>query len=215
MLKIILTGPESCGKTTLARQLAAHFQVPLVEEYVREFFEKKGTPDTSGQAPQYQEADLKEIAVGQIQAEINAQKAVNQSFNHSKNSVKPKFMICDTDVLTIKIWSEEKYGRCDDWIMEQFQMSNFRFQMPDSAPSNFKLQTLYLLCSPEGIAWEADPLRENAHDRDRLFTIYEENLIFYQKNYQILRGSIGERFEAAKEILGTLAAHSSPKTSCF
>jgi nicotinamide riboside kinase len=127
-------------------------------------------------------------------------------------------MICDTDILTIKIWSEEKYGRCDDWILQQCATSHSKplpetmntkgqtlkvpyFQVQNPKNTHLKMQNLYLLCSPEGIAWEADPLRENAHDRARLFTIYEENLIFYQKNYQILRGSIGERFEAACALI--------------
>jgi nicotinamide riboside kinase len=202
MLKIILTGPESSGKTTLARQLAAHFNAPLVEEYVREFFEKKGTPDTSGEAPQYKEADLKKIAIGQIKAENKALILVNQKVISNQKNEKDAFIICDTDVLTIKIWSEEKYGRCDEWIIEQ--ISDAQFHTPNAkltAPSNFKLQTIYLLCSPEGIAWEADPLRENPNDRDRLFSIYEQNLQFYEKNYFILRGPIFERLAYAKAMI--------------
>jgi nicotinamide riboside kinase len=198
MLKIVLTGPESCGKTTLARQLATHFNVPLVEEYVRDFFEKKGTP-------QYKEQDLAKIAKGQIKAEQKALNLVNQQVKENKIAEKDAFFICDTDVLTIKIWAEEKYGRCEEWIIEQ--ISDAKFPMPNakhSAPSNFKFQTIYLLCSPEGIAWEADPLRENPNDRDRLFSIYEENLIFYEKKHFILRGPIFERFERAKANLSAL-----------
>jgi nicotinamide riboside kinase len=214
MLKIILTGPESCGKTTLARQLAKHFDVPLVEEYVREYFEKK-------QTPQYQEADLKEIAMGQMAAEKKVENILFKQFTRKNRTKKPLFFICDTDILTIKIWSEEKYGRCDEWIMDQFQISDFKFQIPDiplssnSPPpsnfklqtsnilltSNFKLQTLYLLCSPEGIEWEADPLRENPHDRERLFEVYEKQLILCEKSYKILRGDIFERFEFVKNML--------------
>ncbi len=199
MLKIVLTGPESCGKTTLARQLATHFNAPFVEEYVREYFEKKGTP-------QYNAADLTKIAKGQIKAEKKALAIVNQQVMQKEKAKKDAFIICDTDVLTIKIWSEEKYGRCDDSIIQGFQMSNSKFQRSKRhvQTSNFKLQTIYLLCSPEGIAWEADPLRENPNDRDRLFTIYAQNLIFYQKKHFILRGPISERFEAAKAILLTL-----------
>jgi nicotinamide riboside kinase len=195
MLKIILTGPESCGKTTLARQPAAHFNAPLVEEYAREFFEKKGTP-------QYKERDLVKIAIGQIKAEKKVLEAVNQQVTQKEKAEKDAFLICDTDVLTIKIWSEEKYGHCDGWIIEQ--MSDAEFQMPNpkpATPSNFKLQTIYLLCSPEGIAWEADPLRENPNDRARLFDIYEENLQFYEKNYFILRGPVSERFAYAKAMI--------------
>jgi nicotinamide riboside kinase len=197
MLKIILTGPESCGKTTLARQLAEHFDMPLVEEYVRAYFEKKDTP-------QYKETDLKEIAIGQIAAEKKAESALFKQLKHKKRANNHPFFICDTDVLTIKIWSEDKYGRCDEWIIEQFQISDFRFQIPDTTDlqtSNAQLQTLYLLCSPEGIDWEADPLRENPNDRERLFEVYEKQLIQYQKSYKILRGSISERFEFVKDIL--------------
>jgi HTH-type transcriptional regulator, transcriptional repressor of NAD biosynthesis genes len=199
MIKIILTGPESCGKTTLARQLATHFNVPLVEEYVRDFFEKKGTPEVSGQAPQYQEADLKDIAIGQIKAENEAESAFSKQLKRKNQEEVNQFLICDTDVLTIKIWAEEKYGRCDELILGSLQ-GFLRLET-----SNFKLQTLYLLCSPEGIEWEADPLRENPNDRERLFTVYERNLIFYQKSYFILRGSISERFELAKDILLALS----------
>jgi GTPase SAR1 family protein len=59
MIKIILTGPESTGKTTLAKQLADYFHAPLVQEYARIFFQKKDTP-------QYNQADLTEIAKGQM-----------------------------------------------------------------------------------------------------------------------------------------------------
>jgi nicotinamide riboside kinase len=225
MLKIILTGPESCGKTTLARQLAKHFGVSLVEEYVREYFEKKQTSRRKiGTGSQYKEADLKEIAIGQVAAEKKAESTLLKQWMREKRAKKPPFFICDTDVLTIKIWSEEKYGCCDEWIIEQCQISDFRFQkslratkqpdISDLQTSNYKLQnktplqtsnsqlqTLYLLCSPEGIAWEADPLRENPNDRERLFEVYEKQLIEYQKDYKILRGGILERFENAKNIL--------------
>ena len=216
MLKIIITGPESCGKTTLARQLAAHFEVALVEEYARFFFEKKETP-------QYKEADLLKIAVGQLDAENQAEIALFKQLRSKKAPNSPPLIICDTDVLTIKIWSDEKYGRCDEQIIQgisngEFQISDFRFQISNNQPtvspnirlqtSNviarheaIKLQTLYFLCSPEGIAWEADPLRENAHDRDRLFTIYEKNLIVYQKTYVILWGGMGARFDEARRLI--------------
>ena len=182
MLKIIITGPESCGKTTLARQLAAHFQTPLVVEYARHFFEKK-------QTPQYEEADLLKIAEGQLAAEKQAEIALFEQLRSKNASDSPPLVICDTDLLTIKIWSEEKYKRCDEWIILHFTTSSSH------------LPTLYLLCSPEGIAWEADPLRENATDRERLFNVYEKNLVFYQKNYVILRGGIDARFNEASRYI--------------
>ena len=175
MLKIILTGPESSGKTTLARQLATHFNAPLVEEYVRTFFEKKETP-------QYKKADLLEIAHGQLDLE-------QQTYKVFKNLIglSPQLMICDSDLLTIKIWSNEVYGNCSTELTQL--IDNQLVNLPSNVTEH------YFLCSPEGIEWEDDPLRENPNDRERLFDIYEKELQFYKKNYKILRGSFEERLE--------------------
>jgi nicotinamide riboside kinase len=196
MLKIILTGPESCGKTTLARQLATHFNVPLVEEYVREFFEEKATP-------QYIESDLTKIALGQLKAEKKAEEVVNQQVRQRELDKEAAILICDTDILTIKIWAEEKYGRCNEELsaISHQLLASSETPTPPHPTSYLSPHTLYLLCSPEGIAWEADPLRENPNDRARLFSIYEKNLRFYEKNYAILRGGISERFAYAKGII--------------
>ena len=41
VLKIVLFGPESTGKTTLAERLAAHYKTNWVPEYAREYLQKK------------------------------------------------------------------------------------------------------------------------------------------------------------------------------
>jgi len=35
MLKIIVTGPESSGKTTLCKELSKHFKIPFTKEFAR------------------------------------------------------------------------------------------------------------------------------------------------------------------------------------
>ena len=174
MFKIIFTGPESSGKTTVSNAVAKHFDAPLVEEYVREYFEKK-------QTPQYFQTDLTEIAKGQIESE--------------KKHIKPqtRLIVCDTDILTIKIWSEVVYGNC---LPELAQLINTRYPPPTTHHLS-----IYFLCSPEGIEWEYDPLRENPNDRDFLFKMYEKELIMHKKNYHILRGSIEERLGKCIEII--------------
>ena len=97
MIKIVITGPESCGKSTLAKDLSIYYDAPLVEEFSREYLEK-----TRGH---YCESDLYEIARGQLQRE---QEALKQQ---------PQLIICDTGIHVIKIWSSYKYGRCDQRIL--------------------------------------------------------------------------------------------------
>ncbi len=90
--KIIITGVESTGKTTLARRLALHFNEPWVPEYARTFLAELNRP--------YNETDLLDIAQGQLDSEVAALHTAND------------FILCDTDTTVIKIWSLYKYGRC-------------------------------------------------------------------------------------------------------
>ncbi len=96
MQKIVLTGPESTGKTTLARALAAALNGVFVPEFARTYLAA-----TDGK---YTAADLPKIAAGQAEAEINAR------FGESN------YLICDTSFLVLKVWSEYKYGAVSDLI---------------------------------------------------------------------------------------------------
>jgi nicotinamide riboside kinase len=104
MHKIIVTGPESSGKTTLCKALSKHFNLPFSKEYAREYL------DTLNR--DYNQEDLLKIAKGQLKSEQNTQ-------------------LLDTDLITIKIWSKYKYGSCDKWILEQIekQKSENRFYL--------------------------------------------------------------------------------------
>ena len=101
MIKVVTTGPESSGKTTLAKALAGHYQVAWVSEYSRDYLNNLNRP--------YREKDLLEIAIGQIKREDEAAKD------------KPNLLICDTSLVVIKIWSEYRYGHCHPWILEQIE----------------------------------------------------------------------------------------------
>ncbi|MEZ5550272.1 MAG: ATP-binding protein [Pseudomonadales bacterium] len=96
-LTLCLTGPESTGKTTLARSLAAHFNVPMVAEAARDYL---------GARQGYGEKDLLEIARLQIAAERDAR------------SSHDGLLISDTDLLVLQIWWEEKFGPAPDLIRE-------------------------------------------------------------------------------------------------
>jgi nicotinamide riboside kinase len=58
----------------------------------------------------------------------------------------------------------------------------------------------YLVCSEE-IPWEADPLRENPHDRARLTNVILEKIQTLKRPYILLRGSIEERETQAIDFI--------------
>ncbi len=104
MKKVVIIGPESTGKTTLARKLAEHFNAPWVPEYAREYLDQLTRP--------YEEPDLLKIAQEQWASEQQA--AENQ----------PSWLFCDTDLRVIKIWGDYRYGRTHPWIREQIERSH-------------------------------------------------------------------------------------------
>lgn len=169
MRKIAIVGPECSGKTTLARALADHFAAPCVAEHARQYL--------AALEHAYNEAHLLELAIGQLNDEQDAMDGGAE------------LVICDTDMITMRIWSEEKFGRCDPWIIAQSEERHY---------------DLWMLCSPD-IPWESDPLRENPHDRDRLFQAYMAMLDRLNKPYVILSGSREARLKNALRAVARLA----------
>lgn len=96
---ISIVGPESTGKTALARALADHFGVGYVEEFARDYL--------AGRAD-YESADVEAIARGQMALEAGALIAGESP------------VILDTDLLVVRVWWEEKYGALPDWLTGAF-----------------------------------------------------------------------------------------------
>ncbi|MFT4817430.1 MAG: nicotinamide riboside kinase [Pseudohongiellaceae bacterium] len=160
---LVVTGPESSGKTTLATQLADYWKTPLVAEASRDYLKGRDS---------YQQHDLLEIAKQQHKQE------------QIVLSPLPGRMVCDTDLLVIMIWSEVKYQHCDPWITSTFENS-----INQQTSSRY-----YFLCD-SNIPWQADPLRENPHNRDELFDLYLQKLKEYELDYRIVKGEPQERLQ--------------------
>tara|TARA_B110000211_G_scaffold229790_1_gene288138 strand:+ start:584 stop:1093 length:510 start_codon:yes stop_codon:yes gene_type:complete len=153
MPKIIVTGPESSGKTTLCKALATHLKTPFTEEFARIYIDNLDR--------EYSQNDLVIIAKGQLKNE--------QLITNNK-----QLSLHDTDLITLKIWSEYKYGNCDDWITFQIEKQK-------------QEKRFYLLCNPD-IPWVNDPQRENPDNREELFEIYKVKLEKLGHNYFIVEG---------------------------
>ena len=96
--KVVLFGPESTGKTTLSKQLAAHFKSDWVPEYAREYLQQKWDQKKEICTKE----DLPIIAAGQMALE------------NQKASTTDTILFCDTDLLVTKIYSEIYFdGYCD------------------------------------------------------------------------------------------------------
>jgi len=103
--RIAITGPESTGKSTLARQLAKHYHTVWVPEYARTYIDQLNRP--------YCKDDLIEIMKGQIKAEEELMSKANS------------FLICDTDLTVVKIWAEHRFGSLNPIIQSEFEQRSY------------------------------------------------------------------------------------------
>lgn len=98
--RIVVTGSESTGKTTLARDLATHFDSIWVAEQARAYAERVNHPLTA--------EDVAPIASEQIRAEDAA------LADAARRNV--RWMFLDTDLLSTVVYARHYYGSCPAWI---------------------------------------------------------------------------------------------------
>ena len=98
LLKIVLFGPESTGKTTLAQMLANHYGTLWVPEYMREYLQKKWDEEQKTCAPH----DLLPIARGQMILENRLAAEANE------------LLFCDTNLLELVVYSRAYYDEFVD-----------------------------------------------------------------------------------------------------
>ena len=102
----------------------------------------------------------------------------------SKNTL----VISDTEMAVMIIWSQEKFKEVSPIIQYLWEAQDFDH---------------LFLCAPD-IPWEADKLRENPLDRERLFVLYEVVLENSKKPFTILKGTIEQRIIACKKQMELL-----------
>lgn len=98
VIRVVLTGSESTGKTTLAERLAEHYGIEWVPEFVREFVAAKGA------MPEF--SDHGAIARGQMALE-------DEHVARSSGLV-----VQDTDLLSTVVYSRHYFGRVPEWIAD-------------------------------------------------------------------------------------------------
>jgi len=169
MFRIAIIGPESSGKSTLAKFIEKEFDGYLVDEYAREYLLNIDNPS------KHLIEDLIEIAKVQFDKSIDIES-------------KKKICICDTEMLTMKIWAEDKFKYCPMEIETLFQNQKF---------------DLYLLCKPD-IKWEYDILREDEDRRDYIFEVYKKYCNVFNFNYIEIEGDSKSRFKIIDKVFRQL-----------
>lgn len=172
-LKVVLFGPESTGKTTLAKQLARHYNSVWVPEYAREYLQKKWNNEGKTCEPK----DLLPIAIGQM--------ALENELAKKTDSV----LICDTDLLETKVYSETYYSGACDKVLEKYALEN-----------TYDLYFLTYIDTP----WEADDLRDKPQEREAMFNIFELALKKHKRPYVLLKGDKKERLDMAIKQINKL-----------
>lgn len=142
--------------------MAIYLSSYCIPEYARFYIEQLNRS--------YNQADLAQIAEGQL------------AIYHAVQANTSNRLICDTDLLTIKIWAEYAYGHCPNWIIKQIEESD----------------AIYFLCNID-IPWTADPQREHPNNRVELYQLYKDDLIAMGKVFYEISGQGEERWKNVKK----------------
>ncbi len=147
--RIVVTGGESTGKTTLAAALAKALGSLWVPEYSRTYAEQVGRALTS--------ADVEPIAHGQMAVEDAAIERWRAQVGPRRGA--PPLLL-DTDLVSTTVYAEHYYGACPEWIM---------------TAARERLGDLYLLCEPD-LPWTADGVRDQPEKRLELHSAFGARL---------------------------------------
>ena len=161
MFKVGIIGPESTGKSSLARYLANRYKGTYVPEYARAYVEglmAKGRTDEWTKVITFD--DICAIARHQIEE--------METLAYSPSPL----AFFDTELIVTKVWFDYAFGRVPEWLNENIH----RYPMD-----------VYLLTYPD-IPWMPDPTRSNGSDaiRKELFDRYEAEIQALDIPYYII-----------------------------
>ncbi|MBL4904546.1 MAG: ATP-binding protein [Flavobacteriaceae bacterium] len=176
IIRVVLFGPESTGKTTLSIQLARHYNTVWAPEFARAYLQKKW----NNERKTCENSDILSIAIGQMEIENRLAKKAD------------KVLICDTDLLETKVYSEEYYGGFVDPLLNKTAVEN-----------TYDMYFLTNIDTP----WEADDLRDRPELRREMFDAFENNLKKYNRPYILLKGDKETRLQTAIKAIDLLISN--------
>jgi HTH-type transcriptional repressor of NAD biosynthesis genes len=155
ILLICFYGPESTGKSTMAKKIAAHFKTEWVPEVAREVVDSNA----------FTIADIRKIGLAQNQRIRN------------KIPDAAKFLICDTDILTTRIYSEHYLGCAPEEL--------------DSLEKEFTYDRYFLF--DIDVPWVSDGMRDLSAIRPEMMRKFRDALESRNIPYTLVTGTYEER----------------------
>ncbi len=159
--KIAIVGPESTGKSTISPMLAEHYETVWVPEYAREYCEKLSAPCTW------------EDEINMFRGQLELEKELLPKAN--------KILICDTTFITVKIWSDQMFGKAPQEVIDELAKHPYDF---------------YLLMNID-LPWQDDPLRDFPNMREHFMEVWHRELQELGAHYSVISGQAEERFQNA------------------
>ncbi len=173
--RIVIFGPECSGKTTLARQLAAHFGTSWSPEYARPYLTYKNDIEhrwQRGFISMYD--DVEPMAIGQLAVE-----------DHAVACAANGMVFHDTNLLTNLVYAEYYFGQTPEWLPLMV---------------NNRVYDGYLLMKPN-LPWHADGLRDRPRQRNLLLEIFKNALHLHKCRYAQISATGEGRMQQALEVL--------------
>lgn len=165
--KIAVVGPESTGKSTMAMYLSKEFNTTCVPEYARYYCQHLNRSYT-------------------LQDEVNmfyGQVALEEAII----STEPKIIICDTTILTVKIWCDYLFTQTPKEVTTEITNRKYDF---------------YLLMDID-LAWQDDPLRDFPNEREYFLEIWKKELNELGANYMLISGQGNDRLQHGLDAVKT------------
>ena len=171
--RVIVTGAESTGTTTLALGLAEILNCPYVPEYGREYTEKR--PPVASNP--WRSEELVEIA--RVQNELE-EEAARRSDN--------RWLIGDTDAMTTAFWHERYFGAYSDAV---------------DAVADAQIRPYAYILTGDDINFEADNIREGGAERHELQEKLRTAICATDIPWIEVHGGVDERLTQAIDFLET------------
>jgi HTH-type transcriptional regulator, transcriptional repressor of NAD biosynthesis genes len=172
--RLVLYGPESTGKTTLARHLARVFGTLWVPEFARYYLEQQNRlTGRFAQGVVSTLADLELLAVGQAALEDALAEQLPPG---------PDFLFLDTNLLTNWVYAHYYFGQGPAWLPAEIARRGYDF---------------YLLLHPD-VPWLPDGQRDRPEARQVLFERFRAELVATGRPFAHIQGDYPARTQSAE-----------------